>query len=88
MTDKAAERAAILHVSPEALGQLFQLPAGAYVDGIVNDDRLGVFKLRVRGAGWPVKPGDIIPQASAVCTQTYDAEGAKTSLSIDWGFPK
>ncbi len=74
-------------MTPEALAGLLQLPAGAYIDHVETGEELGVLRLRVRGAGWPVRPGSLIPAATSIIHETYDADGNVTLRRVVWSFP-
>jgi hypothetical protein len=79
---KVGERMALLHVSPEMLVQLLQLPAGAYVDRIQEPiDRNGSFVFRIRGAGWETNPGNVIGTATASITRTAEVMGLRFRYS-------
>lgn len=85
----APERAAILRVSHEILAQFLQLPEGAYIDAVFAPyDAPGVIELRIRGAGWPITLGQIIPRASGIVHMTIDEDAPSKIVSIDWGLPK
>jgi hypothetical protein len=80
---------AILLVTPEALTELLQLPLGAYIDGIQAPiDQPGALAIRIRGAGWAITPGQIIPRApNGIVTVTYDENGRVLSRLVDWRLP-
>ena len=79
--------AALVVVSPEILADLLQLPPGCYIDGAVAPyDKPGVLHLRVRGAGWPMKAGVLLPQVTATVTRRAGLGGPNPV--IDWSFPK
>lgn len=82
------ELAAILRVTPEALAALLQLPPGAYIDDVYAlHDTPGVLELRVRGAGWPSRPGQLLERRGGMVTQHYADDGSVTKIVIDWGLP-
>lgn len=76
---------ALVKMSPQFLAQLLQLPAGAEIDAVdVDLHRRGVLVLRIRGAGWPTMPGDVICEAKPV-VYTRAVEAGHV---IDWRFPE
>ena len=80
--------AAILRVTPEALAAALQLPPGAYIDDVrALHDQPGVLELRVRGAGWPSRPGQMLERRGGMVTQHFAEDGSLTKTVIDWGLP-
>lgn len=79
------DRAAIVELTPEFLAQILQLPPGAYIDVLrMKDDQMGVLVMRLRGSGWPVVPGCLIPHAAPTLT----AEGPQPwHYKVDWHLP-
>lgn len=83
---EAADLAAIIEITPVVLAAALQLPPGSYVDCVDSPhDRPGVLLMRLRGAGWPVKPGERIPQASAMVNRYYGEDGALIREVFNWG---
>lgn len=80
-------RLAILRVQPETLADLLQLPKGAFIEGICTEDHLGVVQLRIRGAGWPVSQGGLIPTAETAVVQTREAKPEDMIYAVDWKLP-
>jgi hypothetical protein len=87
MTIADQNRIAILKASPEVLAKLLQLPAGAFIEGICTDDHLGQVQLRIRGAGWSVAQGGLIPTAEIAEIKTREAKPEDMVHSIDWKLP-
>jgi hypothetical protein len=87
MTTIDPNRIAILKVDPEILAKLLQLPDGAFIEGICTDDHLGRVQMRIRGAGWPVSRGGLIPTAEPGVVTTREAKPADMIHSIDWKLP-
>ena len=84
-----AELMAIFQATPEALTELLQLPAGAYIDGVQAAlDRPGVLDVRIRGAGWPTRPGMVIMRTLPTVTKNFPDSGGPPRISIDWGVPQ
>ena len=82
------DKAAIVRISPEFLTRLLQLPDGAYIDHVqMNPQMPGEITLRLRGAGWPVTPGCLIPHASPVWSQEVNAQGERLEPVVHWLFP-
>lgn len=82
------ERAAILQMDPPALRELLQLPKGAYLDDVhVPHDRPGMLELRIRRAGWPTRPGEMLRRTIGTVTVTRDADGRELTRTVDWGLP-
>jgi hypothetical protein len=83
------ERAAILQIHPAYLRELLQLPDGATLDRIeVPHDRAGLLELRIRGAGWPTVPGEMLTRTTGTVTVLRDAEGREVARTVDWGLPR
>lgn len=82
------ELAAILQIDPPALRELLQLPKGAYLDDVqVPHDRPGMLELRIRRAGWPTVPGEMLRRTIGTVTVTRDADGRVLTRTVDWGLP-
>ena len=85
---EALELAALLVATPETLGALLQLPPGAYIDGITAPiENPGTLLLRVRGAGWPMVPGRVIPMAMGHVTRQRHIDGHELVPLVDWKLP-
>jgi hypothetical protein len=83
------ELAAILQIHPAYLRELLQLPDGATLDRIeVPHDRAGLLELRIRGAGWPTVPGEMLTRTTGTVTVLRDAEGREVARTVDWGLPR
>jgi hypothetical protein len=81
-------RAALLVVNEAILADLLQLPAGCHIDSVTAPhDQPGVLQLRVRGAGWLMKAGMVVPKAHGVVIRHYAADGALVRQAVDWGLP-
>ena len=76
-----------VEVAPELLGKLLQLPEGTFIEGIALPDRLGTIRLRIRGAGWPVQLGGLIPMAEPAIVKTREARPEDMIHAIDWRLP-
>ena len=76
------DRAVIVKITPDLLGELLQLPEGAYIDHVAIEDRVGVLALRVRGMGPEVKPGDLLTEIRGTLTLTHVIE-----RKITWPAP-
>jgi hypothetical protein len=87
MTKIDESRMAILRVQPEVLADLLQLPKGAFIEGICTEDHLGVIQLRIRGAGWPVSLGGLIPTADPGVVHTREAKPEDMIHAVDWKLP-
>ena len=86
--DAHQQLAAILLATPEALQELLQLPAGAYIDSVyAPHDRPGMLELRIRGAGWRWAVGQAILRTTPTVTQHHADDGAVIARVVDWGFP-
>lgn len=80
--------AALVQFTPEILGELLGLPPGCYFDYVqARLDQPGVLQARIRGAGWAVLPGMLIPYVWPQVTRQHDEGGRVVRLVIDWGFP-
>lgn len=80
--------AAIVELTVEALASHLQLPPGAYIDFVhAPIDQPGRLVMRIRGAGWPVNVGSLIPRTTAIVSMSFDGEGRELSRKIDWRFP-
>jgi hypothetical protein len=87
MTKIDEGRLAILRVQPAVLESLLQLPRGAFIEGICTEDHMGVIQLRIRGAGWPVSLGGLIPTAEPPVMQTREAKPEDMIHAVDWKLP-
>lgn len=87
MTIMDPNRIAILKVAPEILGKLLQLPEGVFIEGICTDDHLGQVQLRIRGAGWLVSQGGLIPTAAIAEIKMREAKPEDMFHAIDWKLP-
>jgi len=75
-------------VTPEALAELLQLPAGSQVDACVSPhDQPGVLHLRIRGAGWPTRAGMFLPRTRATITDHRAENGELLRRVVDWHMP-
>lgn len=82
------ERMAILRLTPEALAALLQLPQGSYIDAVAAHVEMpGMLHLRVRGAGYEVRPGEVIPRAPAATVRML-SDGENRWPVIDWHLPE
>lgn len=83
------ERAAILQIHPAELRELLQLPDGATLDRIeVPHDRAGLLEMRIRGAGWPTVPGEMLTRTRGTVTALRDADGRVVARTVDWYLPR
>ena len=81
-------RVALMVLSPEILTALLQLPDGCHIDhATVPHDQPGVLYLRVRGAGWPIKTGLVLPQVCPTVTRHHAGDGSLLRYGINWNFP-
>ncbi len=89
MSDEREELAAIVEIPARVLAQLLQLPAGAVIDyaRMPLNRPGGPVVFRLRGVGWPVRPGALIPEAHPVLTTHQASEQSPAALSIDWRLP-
>jgi len=79
---------AIFQVTPEVLAEMLQLPPGAYIDSVhAPHDKPGTLDLRIRGAGWPTRPGMVIMRTTGTITRHTAADGSELRHEIDWGTP-
>ena len=82
-------RAAVLEIAPEVLGELLQLPKGAEVVYVhCPFDLRGVMSVKIYGAGWPVKEGEMLQTTTGTITRKFAADGSEVGYSVDWGFPE
>lgn len=82
------ERMAMLRLTPEALAALLQLPEGSYIDAVeARADTPGMLHLRLRGAGFEVRPGELIPRAPAATVRML-SDGENRWPVIDWHLPQ
>lgn len=80
--------AALLVVDHLRLAELLQLPAGSHIDAVWSPvDQPGVVLLRLRGAGWPVKTGALLPRSTGILTRHISADGAVERVFINWQLP-
>jgi hypothetical protein len=85
MAEGTAALAAILVATPEAVGELLQLPAGSHLDAVWQPhDQPGVLHLRIRGAGWPCGNGQLLQRVCGTVSRTVAADGTAGPAVIDW----
>lgn len=78
--------AALLQIAPATLRELLQLPDGAYVDDVhAPHDKPGMIEIRIRGAGWPTMPGEMLRRTIGTVTVTRDDAGRELARTVDWG---
>lgn len=88
MADTISELVAILMVAPEQLADLLQLPEGSCIDSVhAPHDRPGVLELRIRGAGWVTRAGDMIQKTTGIVTSYHAEDGSVLRHVIDWRLP-
>lgn len=62
MTKRNPERFALIRIKASNMAELLGLPPGASVDAVqVPADLVDTFEFRIRGAGHPLKEGNVIP---------------------------
>lgn len=80
-------RAVCFDITPLHLAALLRLPAHACIDSVWQEgDRPGVLRMRVRGIGWPVENGAVIPKVTPTVHVERDSQG-RESMWIDWHCP-
>lgn len=85
---RPAERMAIIRMTPETLAALLQLPAGARVESIEpHATEADVLHLRVRGAGYEVRTGDLIPYAPHATARML-SDGENRWPVVSWNLPQ
>ena len=74
---------AVLEIHPRMFREILQLPEGAeVVDMRIAIDRRGILELKIVGAGFDTKEGEVIRRVTG--TVTKNAGGWPF---IDWGLP-
>jgi len=79
---------AILQISSEALCELLQLPQDVVILGFQADFvHHNLLEIKIDGAGWPTREGQVLARTRGIITKEFDASGAEVGRSIDWRLP-
>lgn len=78
--------ACIVIAPPDVLAHLLHLPPGTEIDAVdCPADQPGVLRLRLRGTGWPVRPGQVLREVRPTLRRLPDHFHGPDHVVIDWG---
>ena len=80
---------AILEFDLGCVREALQLPETAeIVDARIEFGVRGRLQLKIEGAGWPTREGELLRPTSGMVTTRRTKEGVELMPAISWDFPK